>query len=300
VSSFNMGLLRRLELSAVDQPASRARSVDRFVEVCASPLNPGVSPVRIRVREAGTGQPLLILHGGWGVGAYPFDRQITALSDGWRIIVPDRSGYGGSSRLRVQATDFHRRAAAETLAVIDALGLDRPVLWGHSDGAVIALLMALDAPERVGGVVAEAAHVFRRKPASRAFFEMMRDRPADLGQRIAAVLAAEHGGDWRQIVSMNGDAWLRLAEQGGHLYDRRLPQLHVPVLVLHGARDPRTEPGEVEALRADLGSGRTIRIAIFPDARHSPHSEPATAREVTRLVAQFLSGIVPDAPSSSR
>jgi len=276
--------------------------VDRFVELRTSPLNPGVSPVRIRVRESGTGPSLLILHGGWGAGVYPFDRQIAALSAGWRIVVPDRSGYGGSGRLHAQATDFHRRAAAETFAVIDALALDRPVLWGHSDGAVIALLMALDAPDRVGGVVAEATHVCRRKPASRAFFEMMRDRPADVGQRIAAALAGEHGDEWRQIVAMNGDAWLRLAEQGGELYGGRLPELQVPILVLHGARDPRTEPGELEALCADLGSADGIpprvRIAIFPDAGHSPHSERASADEVTRIVAQFLSGLAPVAASS--
>jgi len=48
---------------------------------------------------------------------------------------------------------------------------------GHSDGAVIALLMALAAPRSLSGLIVEATHVFRNKPASRAFFETMRDNP---------------------------------------------------------------------------------------------------------------------------
>src|SRR4030095_8187397 len=114
-----------------------------MIELRSSPLAPGVSPVCIHYREHGTGQPLVILHGGWGYEIYPLDRQIAALGSDHRILIPDPTRYGLSGRLVRQASDFHRHAAGETFAVIDALGLERPVLWGHSDGAVIALLMAL-------------------------------------------------------------------------------------------------------------------------------------------------------------
>src|SRR5580765_4345570 len=103
-----------------------------FVELSSSALAPGVSPVRIHYRDAGAGRPLVILHGGWGYQIYPFDRQLSALTTEHRIVIPDRTGYGGSGRLERQEADFHQRAAAETLAVTEALGLERPVLWGHS------------------------------------------------------------------------------------------------------------------------------------------------------------------------
>ena len=187
-------------------------------------------------------------------------------------------------------------------------------------------MMALEAPDRIAAVIAEATHFFRRKPASRAFFETMRDRPDDLGERTAAALAAEHGESWQRILSINGDAWLRLAEQGGDLYDGRLAALRVPLLLIHGGRDPRTEPGELDALRAALvrcrsndlpfdrhepsgarsprplvGQAVTPRIdfAMLPHAGHSPHSEPATAGEVTRVAAQFLASVAPAGPRSS-
>src|SRR4051795_5717722 len=115
----------------------------------SSPLAPGIAPVAIHYREFGAGPPVVVLHGGWGYEIYPFDRQIAALSRTHRIVIPDRTGYGRSPRLTRQEPDFHSRAAVETFAAIEALGLERPVLWGHSDGAVIALLIGLAHPDHL-------------------------------------------------------------------------------------------------------------------------------------------------------
>lgn len=271
------------------------------IELASSALLPGVSPVRIAYRDAGAGRPIVLLHGGWGYEIYPFDRQIAALAGHHRVIAPDRTGYGGSARLEQQATDFHHRAAAETFAVIEALGLDRPMVWGHSDGAVIAMLMGLSAPDRVSGLLLEAAHFFRRKPASRDFFQTMRRDPDGLGERVTSVLARDHGDGWRDLIRANGDAWLRIADDpsapADDLYGGRLSELRVPALVIHGAKDPRTEPGELDALRAAM---RRARFEILAEGGHSPHSERATADEVTRLATHFVSNppglSVPPAP----
>jgi valacyclovir hydrolase len=286
-----------------------------FLEVASSALAPGISPVRVHYRDAGSGSPLVILHGGWGYEIYPFDRQIDALAATHRCIAPDRTGYGQSGRLAYQETDFHRRAADETFAAIEALALEAPVVWGHSDGAVIALRMALARPDRLRGVIVEATHFFRRKPGSRAFFETMMRDPDGLGERVTGVLAREHGEGWRDLIRTNGDAWLRIAADASaptpDLYDGRLGELRVPTLVIHGAKDPRTEPGELEALRNAIGrtdrsammravdasgveAGLCVgpaRFEVLPDGGHSPHSERATSDEVTRLAAAFMSSL---------
>jgi len=260
-----------------------------------SPLAPGRSPIRISYRDsAGDCEPartnvLVVLHGGWGAGIYPFDRQIAAL-DRHRVIVPDRTGYGRSGTIDIQPVDFHQRAADETLAVLDALGLKRVSLWGHSDGAVIAFKIALAAPGRVDRIVAEATHFFRRKPRSQELFVAMPDRPEQFGGRVSKALEADHGRRWRSLLSMNGVAWLQLAEsaadeEGADLYDGRLGDVRSPVLFIHGAGDPRTEPGEIEAFRAALPHAET---AVLPGAFHSPHSESASADAVTDLLRRFL------------
>lgn len=264
------------------------------IDIPSSPLAPGVSPVRVDYRDAGAGRPIVILHGGWGYEIYPFDRQIAALAATHRIVAPDRTGYGGSGRIERQETDFHHRAAAETVAVIDALGLERPVVWGHSDGAVIALLMGLSNPDRLGGLIVEAAHFFRRKPRSQEFFATMMRDPDGLGERVAGVLSREHGEGWRDLIRTNGDAWRRIetdpSAPADDLYGGRLGDLRVATLVIHGARDPRTEPGELEALREALTRrAEALRhFAVLPEGGHSPHSERATSDAVTLAAERFL------------
>jgi pimeloyl-ACP methyl ester carboxylesterase len=248
------------------------------VQLSASPLAPGASPVNIAVREWGTGPPLVFLHGGWGYDVYPFDRQIAALASQLHLVAPDRSGYGGSTPIDLLPADFHQRAAEETTLVIDALGLERPLIWGHSDGAIIALLIGLASPDRIGGLIVEATHYFKHKPRSRAFF--------------TNVLAAPRS----RIVELHSRAWLTISDEaraGDDFYGGRLAELRAPVLVIHGARDPRTEPGELDALRSALFTGAeaapaTRRFCVLDEAAHSPHSEPLTADRVTDVASRFL------------
>src|SRR6185369_10129617 len=140
------------------------------ITIAESPLLPGVTPIELHYRNVGSGVPLVFLHGGWGYQIYPFDRQIDALKDRFRIVIPDRTGYGGSLRFGHVPTDFHSRAATETLRLLDALNIERPILWGHSDGAVIGAKIGLSRPDRISALILEAFHYYRVKPASRGFF----------------------------------------------------------------------------------------------------------------------------------
>src|SRR5262249_23480382 len=109
-----------------------------YATLQASPLAPDIKPVEIYYRDEGTGPPLVFLHGGWGYQIYPFDQQVAALKNSSRILIPDRTRYGRSSHFVGELpTDFHYRAATETLLLLDQLGIDRAIFWGHSDGAVI-------------------------------------------------------------------------------------------------------------------------------------------------------------------
>ena len=245
-----------------------------FVAVAHTPLAPHVAPARIAYREfgSGTAAPLVFLHGGWGYDVYPFDSQIATLAANRRIVIPDRSGYGESASLDTLPSDFHDRAAEETLAVLDTLGLERPILWGHSDGAIIALRIALARPDRVSAVVAEAVHFFRRKPGSASFFENVIANPAST-----------------PIMQAHARAWRRIGEEAtsprDDFYGGRLGTLSTPALVVHGGRDPRTERGEIDALRR---AAPQIVVRNFADAGPSTNSELASAAAVTAAAARFL------------
>jgi pimeloyl-ACP methyl ester carboxylesterase len=248
-----------------------------FVDVPRTPLAPEQTPARIAFRSAGPdtsgdAAPLVFLHGGWGYDLYPFDRQIGAFRSARRIVIPDRSGYGSSPALPLLPPDFHQRAAEETVAVLEALALERPILWGHSDGAIIALRIALERPTSVSAVIAEAVHFYRHKPASQSFFDNVLANPAST-----------------PIMRAHARAWLLIGVQArsatDDFYDGRLGDVSVPTLVVHGGRDPRTEPGEIEALRR---AAPQLDVHVFAAAGHSPHSEDATADAVTTVAARFL------------
>lgn len=262
-----------------------------YVYLQHSPLALGAAPVRIYFREAaGEGGPLVFLHSGWGYESYPFDRQVEAFQGKFRILIPDRTGYGRSSRIEDLPTDFHQRAAAETMSVLKSLGVGRAVLWGHSDGAVIAAMMGLAAPEQFAGLVLEAFHYYRVKESSRGFFEKMASAPETLGERMCGVLSDEHGEDyWRRIIQNAGRAWLRLADESKHpkedLYGGRLSKLSPPTILIHGRGDPRTENDELAAVSRQLPSAP---LHVIDTARHSPHSEGVAAPETIRIVSDFL------------
>jgi pimeloyl-ACP methyl ester carboxylesterase len=259
-----------------------------LVQIAGSPLIPGASPIELYYRDLGNarGRPLLVLHGGWGYEFYPFDAQIAALTD-HRFVIPDRTGYGKSPRIPELPERFHHAAAVEHEAFLDALGIERCAIWGHSDGAVIAAIMALRRPERITAIILEALHLDRRKPRSRAFFVSRVEAPESFEPRRTARLAAEHGEDyWRTVLYAGGRAWLDIAETPDEdFYDHRLHELAVPVLVLHGAEDPRTEPGELDRVAREVPSATIHRIA---SARHAPHSERGASAEVTAVAARFL------------
>jgi pimeloyl-ACP methyl ester carboxylesterase len=271
------------------------------VRLVKSAHAPGISPVNISYREFGSsyrefgsGAPLIFLHGGWGYGVYPFSAQIAAFQGEYRILIPDRSGYGRSSPVDGQMPlDFHRRAAAEMLAFLDELQVSQAILWGHSDGAVIAAMMGLAAPKRCNCLILEAFHFFRRKPSSRGFFERFAAHPEDLGEETRRLLADDHGERWRMVPRRNCGAWLRIGDAAKDseedLYDGQLGQLSLPTLFLHGRLDPRTEAGEIERAAQVVSQAE---IQFVENGKHSPHSEDVAWQECNRIACQFLESIV--------
>lgn len=268
-----------------------------FVELPQSPHAPGVRPIKIHYKDVGGGRPVVFLHGGWGYRVYPIDRQIKAFGDRVRFVIPDRSGYGRSVRLPGEMpTNFHQRAAEETLLVLDALGIERAILWGHSDGAVIAAKIGLLAPQRCERLILEAFHLSRRKIGSRSFFEQFAEHPSEVGEKMRKLLAADHGEEhWRDVVQWNCGVWLQLAAEsarlGDDLFDGQLSKIKIPVTFMHGRCDPRTEPGEMERAHEALPNAD---MCFIENGRHSPHSERESWQECNGI----LSGILASKSSS--
>jgi pimeloyl-ACP methyl ester carboxylesterase len=106
--------------------------------------------VRTYYESTGTGEPLLLLHGGLCT-AETFDAQTAALAERYRVIVPERYGHGRTPDVDGPIT--YESMTQHTIALIEALGIESAHLAGWSDGALVALLVALRRPGLVGKVV---------------------------------------------------------------------------------------------------------------------------------------------------
>jgi len=259
-----------------------------LVKLLDSPLAGG--PAEIHYREFGSGVPLIFLHGGWGYDIYPLDKQAQTIKD-FRVLIPDRSGYGRSTKPAIFGADLHQRAVTETLLFLDSVNIDRCIFWGHSDGAVIAAMLGIAAPRRCFGLVLEAFHYDREKIHSRSFFQSMESQPDSFGARVIDILKKEHGDPyWNQLLRCEGRAWLDIARSANgkarDLFDGSLSKLSVPTVFIHGAQDPRTEPWELDAVRRELPNAGMHVIAA---GSHSPHSEPASWYEFNHHFERALS-----------
>ena len=107
--------------------------------------------VRLAAEEAGEGVPVVLLHGLTATRRYVVMGSRTLERGGHRVISYDARGHGRSSGASSYA---YADLAADLLAVLDAFEIERAVLVGASMGAHTLLRLALDAPERVRGVVA--------------------------------------------------------------------------------------------------------------------------------------------------
>jgi len=104
--------------------------------------------------ETGTGPAVVMLHGGGpgASGVSNYSRNIDALAQHYRVIVPDLPGYGRSAK-GVDQSDPFGYLADMIRGLLDHLGIDTAHLIGNSYGGAAALRLALDTPQRVDRLV---------------------------------------------------------------------------------------------------------------------------------------------------
>ena len=106
---------------------------------------------KIHYVERGEGQPILMIHGLGGSLHHLRRPLMESFGDGYRLIALDRAGSGYSTRDPLRQGSLKEQAQG-IADFIDALGLEKPLLVGHSLGGAVALATALDHPDKVAGL----------------------------------------------------------------------------------------------------------------------------------------------------
>lgn len=206
-----------------------------------------------------------------------------------------RVGYGGSAPCSLpRKTGYMHTEAREFLpALVRQFDLKDIVLYGHSDGASIALIYAADAGQseasppqmpRLRGVVVEAPHVMVEE-ISVAAIERAVDayESGDLRQR----LARHHGANVDHAFYGWADIW-RLPAFLKWSLTADIHRLAAPILAIQGRGDPYGSLAQLQAIRENVAG--TYEELILPDCGHAPHREKTQA--TLAAACQFISKCV--------
>jgi len=207
--------------------------------------------------------------------------EVADSSGGAPVLTFDRHGYGASGPAQTPrpTTYMHHEADLVLPAVLEAFGIEEPILIGHSDGASIALLYA-GAGHQVAGLVCLAPHVFV-EPESVAGSEQARVifESTDMCERMG-----RHHNDPAATFWGWNDVWLSDEFRTWNIEDR-LPRITAPVLAIQGLDDQYGTIAQLDAIAAGV-SGRFER-RVLDGVGHSPHTEART--EVVEAITEFVS-----------
>lgn len=239
--------------------------------------------VRIRVAEPHHPATLVFLHEGLGsVGMWRDFPDALCARLGMDGLAWDRWGYGLSEPFdRPRTVRYLHDEAWDALPeVLNAAGVGRAVLVGHSDGGSIALLFAARFPELTAAVISEAAHVFVEnitldgiRAAARAF------AGTDLRQR----LVRHHREKTDRVFSAWADCWLSPPFRGWNI-EQDIRGITAPLLLIQGEADVYGSIAQLDAIEA--AAKGPVERAMLPGCGHVPHRERRD--EVLELMVGFV------------
>jgi non-heme chloroperoxidase len=245
--------------------------------------------VTFSVEDAGTGSPLVFIHG-WSMSGRFFQRQLEHFAGTHRVIIPDLRGHGRSEKV----TSGHTvpQYAADLHAILGQLGVERPVLVGWSMGAMVEYeYLRAFGPGSVAGLV-----IVDQPPSDFAWdgyefgvitLDALREMNEQLQTDQAALVA-----EFAELMLHEPDeptmAWMSreimqvppviastiLVDQTLRDYRGFLPEVDVPTLVLFGEDDKLTSPRAGQYI-ADQIPG--ARLQTFASSSHCPFWEESEA-----------------------
>jgi pimeloyl-ACP methyl ester carboxylesterase len=228
--------------------------------------------------------PIVLLHEGLGsVAMWKAFPERLAERTARRVVAYSRYGYGNSDVLGEPREPgyMHHEARVVLPELLSVLEIRAPVLFGHSDGASIALLFAGMFPSAVSALVLEAPHVFVEdhsiagiSGAARAF------RETDLERKLA-----RYHRDAQKTFAGWNDVWLDPRFRAWNI-EEFLPMIRCPVLALQGLADDYGTPAQLHAISAAVPQAA---VAFFEDCGHAPHRD--RPEETLDATARFLAGL---------
>ena len=277
--------------------------------------------VRVHYLRQGEGRPVVYVHGAKG-SVYDFTLSVGGrLAQRYTAVAMDRPGSGFSGR-PASGENSPQAQAAVLRAAAAELGLERPLLIGHSLGAAVALAWALDAPDDVAAVVTLGGYVLPlggpppwvvaliRSPAVlRGVGALGRSRVGRPLASFAVKRAFSPGAPPPEYVAVAPRLALetanlisdgedrKAAEEGLAALRPRYADLATPLVIVVGAEDRMVPPSVSERLHALVPGSEFVRL---PGAGHMPQFTAPDAVVAAVDRAAELADVVPAVASPGR
>jgi pimeloyl-ACP methyl ester carboxylesterase len=238
--------------------------------------------------EQGQGPPLILLHGGLGTGEMWSKPAVADLARDYRVLMPDSRGHGRTAN--PAGALGYDQMAEDVAAFAAALGIERPMVLGYSDGAQIALELGLRHPSVaramvIGGVVTGPSEAYLRMVEELGFPRRGTAELAEveraMGDWWPTLRAAHHharGDDpFRAYLAQMSELWYSVPDYT----DAQLASISTPSLVIVGDRDHPSLDDSLRLYRL-LPHGE---LAVVPNGDHGAGEKPV----FWALVRDFLS-----------
>ena len=196
----------------------------------------------------------------------------------------DRAGYGQSpGNLKDRTAAYLHEAADELSAVIsNHIGASRKIiLYGHSDGASIALIYAALYPDKIFKIVSEAAHVL----VEQVTIDGVKAAQLDFEKGYFDGLEKYHGKRFKEVFYAWNDIWLSKEFKDWNIVDL-LPNIKAKTLIIQGEDDIYGSLKQVELINANIPV--ETKTLIIPNCGHTPHKE--FENDTLIGIKNFLSG----------
>jgi pimeloyl-ACP methyl ester carboxylesterase len=228
----------------------------------------------------GRGQPVLFLHGWMGSWRYWFPT-MERVAENFRTYSFDFWGFGDSQRQNsIESVNTYSN---QVIRFLDALGIDRVMLVGHSMGGMVALKTALMHPRRITRVAAVGAPIVGNSLSlllkvtdnpmiARAFVRVPKMQRF-LFQHFLGLNDDPALAEFLDDRTKSSSTTLQRAVSSMLRTDLRpeLPKLSVPALIVHGGRDEIVHPNQ-----ADLFDNvPNTEVVVMPESRHFPFLDEA-------------------------
>ena len=215
-----------------------------------------VNGIRLYYEKTGVGRPLIMVHCN-SMDHKIFRRAVKALSGRFTVYCPDSRDHGKSDRVK---TLHYEDMAEDMFRFIEALGLEKPVFYGFSDGGIIGLLLASGHPDLLSALIVSGASL---RP----------DSTKDMPLRFFKLWSHVDRSDKMRIMLREPD-----------ITDEILKRITVPTFVTAGARDVIKQPHTEHIAKTVPGA----KLKIFEKTGHTGYIVNSAK------IADYILSVIPE------